>query len=132
MATNDPHFKIRMPRDLKLRLEASAEEQGRSLTAEIVHRLEHSFDTVFDLMLLNRAAELKQAERDVASARMQLEDAVDDPEIGEEIVEARKHILAVQIQMYERIKLSLDSITAEKRASVLADARTAAKPIRSK
>jgi len=47
-------------------------------------------------------------------------------------VEARKHILAIQIQMYERIKLSLDSITAEKRASVLADARTAAKPIRSK
>ncbi|UYC12860.1 Arc family DNA-binding protein [Xanthomonas sp. CFBP 8445] len=39
MAVNDPHFKIRLPADLKAQLEKAAEENGRSVTAEIVHRL---------------------------------------------------------------------------------------------
>ncbi len=129
MAANDPHFKIRMPRELKLRLEAAAEEQGRSLTAEIVHRLTHSFDTVFDLMLLNRAAELKQAERDVASARMQLEDAVDDPDVPGEVVQAKRLVLASQLQVYDQIKQALDRLTKETRESVRRDASFADKPL---
>lgn len=43
MAQNDPHFKIRMPPDLKDRLERAAKSQNRSITAEIVSRLEDSF-----------------------------------------------------------------------------------------
>ncbi|RFF50167.1 Arc family DNA-binding protein [Xanthomonas campestris] len=39
MALDDPHFKIRLPRDLKAQLEEAAEKNGRSMTAEIVHRL---------------------------------------------------------------------------------------------
>lgn len=39
MAVTDPHFKIRLPADLKAKLEKAAEENGRSVTAEIVHRL---------------------------------------------------------------------------------------------
>lgn len=43
MATDDPHFKIRLPAELKQRLESAAVHNGLSLTAEIVRRLEESF-----------------------------------------------------------------------------------------
>ena len=35
---------FRMPKELKDRLEASAQESGRSITAELVMRLERSFE----------------------------------------------------------------------------------------
>ncbi|RVD64718.1 Arc family DNA-binding protein [Mesorhizobium sp. M7A.F.Ca.ET.027.03.2.1] len=43
MAREDPQINIRMPASLKLRLEEAALELGRSVTAEIVARLEQSF-----------------------------------------------------------------------------------------
>ncbi|MFT8711442.1 Arc family DNA-binding protein [Komagataeibacter rhaeticus] len=43
MAAHDPHFKVRMPPALKDRIEKAARESNRSMTAEIVHRLEESF-----------------------------------------------------------------------------------------
>ena len=39
----DAQFKLRLPATLKERLDQSAEHSGRSLSAEIVHRLEGSF-----------------------------------------------------------------------------------------
>ena len=44
MARTDPQVNIRIPTALKERLEVVAGESGRSLTAEIVHRLEQSFE----------------------------------------------------------------------------------------
>ncbi|MEF8764894.1 Arc family DNA-binding protein [Stenotrophomonas sp. A3_2] len=44
MARTDPQVNIRIPSALKERLEDVAGESGRSLTAEIVHRLELSFE----------------------------------------------------------------------------------------
>lgn len=43
MAREDLHFRLRIPEDLKSRIEKSAEENHRSMTAEIVARLEESF-----------------------------------------------------------------------------------------
>ena len=43
MKQTDPHFKIRLPPDLKARIEESAKTSQRSMTAEIVARLEDSF-----------------------------------------------------------------------------------------
>jgi len=43
MTRDDPHFRLRIPETLKREIEASARENSRSITAEIVHRLEHSF-----------------------------------------------------------------------------------------
>ena len=37
-------FGLRIPTELRSKLEDSAEINGRSLNAEILHRLEHSFD----------------------------------------------------------------------------------------
>jgi hypothetical protein len=43
MSRDDPHFRLRIPETLKREIEASARENSRSITAEIVYRLEHSF-----------------------------------------------------------------------------------------
>ena len=40
----DPQYKLRLPADLKLRIEAAARENNRSMNAEIIQRLEYSFD----------------------------------------------------------------------------------------
>lgn len=39
----DPQYKLRLPADLKARIEAEAEANNRSMNAEIVNRLENSF-----------------------------------------------------------------------------------------
>lgn len=43
MARDDLHFRLRIPEDLKSRIEASASANHHSMTAEIVSRLEKSF-----------------------------------------------------------------------------------------
>lgn len=42
MTREDPQMKLRLPVELKYRLMALAEENGRSLNAEVVKRLEES------------------------------------------------------------------------------------------
>jgi uncharacterized protein YdcH (DUF465 family) len=44
MAREDLHFRLRIPEPLKVRIEAAAEKRQRSMTAEIVDRLDYSFD----------------------------------------------------------------------------------------
>lgn len=43
MAREDLHFKLRIPEDLKRRIAAASRANERSMTAEIVARLESSF-----------------------------------------------------------------------------------------
>lgn len=43
MAREDPHFRLRIPEDLKLRVERAAHTNRRSINAEIIARLEQSF-----------------------------------------------------------------------------------------
>ena len=45
MAANDPQLKFRVPSDLRSKLEKSAEANNRSLSAEIVSRLEGTFES---------------------------------------------------------------------------------------
>jgi len=44
MKQTDPQFKLRLPPELKVRIDQSAAENHRSINAEIVARLENSFD----------------------------------------------------------------------------------------
>jgi hypothetical protein len=46
MARDDPQFSLRLPQDLKNRIDAAASANKRSLNAELVARLEESFDGV--------------------------------------------------------------------------------------
>ena len=68
MARNDPQVNLRMPADLKDRLDAAAEENKRSLTAEVVARLEESFGDI-DV--------LKDVAREVVTAKIESEAVFD-------------------------------------------------------
>jgi len=61
MARNEPQMNFRIPADLKARLEAAAQESGRSLTAEMVLRLQASLAGGGDLEATRQALELAQA-----------------------------------------------------------------------
>lgn len=43
MARNDPQMNLRVPMELKENIEKAALENGRTITAEAVYRLEQSF-----------------------------------------------------------------------------------------
>lgn len=43
MAREDLHFRLRIPEDLKAKIEGAAQSNRRSMTAEIIERLEASF-----------------------------------------------------------------------------------------
>ncbi|MFC4788364.1 MULTISPECIES: Arc family DNA-binding protein [Giesbergeria] len=45
MSREDPQLKIRLPADMKDRIEEAAKQAGRSMNAEIVARLEQTFQT---------------------------------------------------------------------------------------
>lgn len=46
MARNDPQFNLRVPVELKQKVEEAAKESGRSINAEAVYRLEKSFEKI--------------------------------------------------------------------------------------
>ena len=45
MSRKNPQVNFRIPSELKAKLEHSAKEQNRSITAELISRLESSFGT---------------------------------------------------------------------------------------
>lgn len=47
MARNDPQMNLRVPMELKENIEKSALDNGRTITAEAVFRLEQSFEQKF-------------------------------------------------------------------------------------
>lgn len=49
MARNDPQFNLRVPSELKQKVENAAKESGRSINAEAVYRLEQSFLNDFEM-----------------------------------------------------------------------------------
>jgi hypothetical protein len=64
MAREDLHFRLRIPEDLKKRIEAYAELNNRSTTAEIVARLSDSVND--DAHLTLARAEIDDLKRKVA------------------------------------------------------------------
>lgn len=44
MSREDLHFRLRIPADLKEKVERSAQASNRSMTAEIIHRISLTFD----------------------------------------------------------------------------------------
>lgn len=59
MARTDPQFNFRIPADLLDKLRASQKVSGRSLTAELVYRLERSFDLETRTSLQGKMIELQ-------------------------------------------------------------------------
>lgn len=49
MARNDPQMNLRLPVDLKEQIEDAAAKNNRTLTAEVVDRLQQSFELIAGL-----------------------------------------------------------------------------------
>jgi len=82
MARTDPQFNLRLPQDLKERIEFSAAASGRSATAEIVFRLEESFKEHPDLREMIKRIESNIAELDQVTERAHrrlAQDALEKP-----------------------------------------------------
>ena len=59
MRREDPQYKLRLPAMLKEQIEAAAARNSRSMNAEIVERLRHSFDVMAELNeMADRASSL--------------------------------------------------------------------------
>ncbi|NBJ13340.1 Arc family DNA-binding protein [Microvirga arsenatis] len=54
MSREDPHFRLRFPEELRAKVEKAAEANRRSMTAEILARLERSFDKEQRFDILSR------------------------------------------------------------------------------
>jgi len=78
MASELPHFKIRLPTELKGQLDNAARRNGRSVTAEIVSRLEGSFESLEHVMLDNRLKEKELLHRDMESLLQRHEAMMDE------------------------------------------------------
>lgn len=61
MTRTDPHFRLRIPADLKDRVEGAAQKNNRSINAEILSRLEGSFDTGDITELVRRVDRLEES-----------------------------------------------------------------------
>lgn len=57
MQRADPQFKLRLPEKLKAQIELSAKNNHRSLNAEVVARLERSFDSEPEYHMAQRLLE---------------------------------------------------------------------------
>lgn len=129
MSQETPHFKIRLPLELKARLESSAKEQGRSLTADIVWRLEKSFETNLTYQLLDRrfdeaealSDQLLAGEKELAVLRKQLEaasklkDGGRDGRIAEIAARTKRTGADMQIaaRQAKRIQAEIQSLIAD-------------------
>lgn len=103
MSTDYHQFKLRMPAELMRRLEEEAQVAGRSTSAEIVWRLEQSFDTKLTYQLLDRRFEeadalseqLATGGAELVALRKQLEAARD---AGDKEGEIRLAAISVRVR----------------------------------
>jgi len=75
MARNDPQLNLRLPSDLKQKLEEAAANNNRTLTAETVDRLISSFSTGSNpenLLFLMARMEMRTAEAELDLIRLKL------------------------------------------------------------
>lgn len=108
MAREDLHFRLRIPEELKAKVEDSALDNHRSMTAEIIARLESSFRRTKDEELDDRmhelAAELKQDMRMFWYSRFVLEEVVaKNGQVSETAVNMAHQILE-DFAVYDRSK----------------------------
>lgn len=68
MTRDDPHFRLRVPRELKAQVEEAARKNNRSLNAEIVARLEVTFSALGDYNVIGVDAITKRLEASIEAS----------------------------------------------------------------
>lgn len=119
MKQTDPQMKLRFPPELKAQIEASAKENNRSMNAEIVARLQESFDQKADPRTLEgriAATELRAMTTELAlsAAVLQLLQQLpkQDAEV-ESTARALSQEMLDRIAAYGDIQARLDDLLAQ-------------------
>lgn len=121
MARDDIQMNIRIPATLRELLERAARTAGRSLTVEIVHRLESSFpEHIETALLLRRQEEKALIERQMEEAERLLDRLEQTPEDKAAIEAATAQFLALDRyrDLIERDCELLESNIEKQRAQI--------------
>lgn len=102
MARSDPQLNFRIPAELRDRLEAAAKENKRSLTAELIERIEASFEG--DEQAYELAFTATRLKDEVAKLTAQLDSAraarKSQGDVSQEVVDAqRRTIRALEMSL---------------------------------
>lgn len=71
---NQDKFIVRLPDGMRERISVAADAAGCSMNAEIVSRLQDSFDTTEETIVWHRMIELKRLNRELARLHSEIED----------------------------------------------------------
>ena len=112
MSREDSQFKLRMPLDLREKIEGAAREAKRSLNAEIIARLE---DSVFEAMPVPELLPASRAKELSAKARRNLSQTLRDV-LLEDLNEAVSRGLSSTT--VELVGYNLDSMTSDERDEI--------------
>lgn len=116
MAREDPHFRLRIPEGLLEKVQAAASEHKRSATAEIVDRLERSFEwekLIHDYEhALVRLGEQERTEQDLRHTIQILEQKVEDFKAGLYVDMSNE---GVQKAMISRMQEVMDDVIVNMR-----------------
>lgn len=66
----DPQFKLRVPPELKVKIEESAKAHNRSMNADMVARLEKSFDEGIDANIAGLLDEMRRLQTELRETRL--------------------------------------------------------------
>lgn len=104
---DDPQFRIRLPADLKKKIEESAKAFGRSLNTEIEQRLDFTFNALREGL----TSDLKYVEQEVAMAEKELRIA---EAVYEDAINSNADSVEKSIARYE-VKKALENLKMSKR-----------------
>ncbi|MFD1692423.1 Arc family DNA-binding protein [Azotobacter chroococcum] len=124
MSDTDPHFNLRLPEELKVKLMEAARDNNRSATAEIVARLEETFANE-DIVEAKAARDALMVELG-AVLQAGLSAAEDLNEVKNALQEAQKVLNAKQAAPLSRKRTSPGNILTWISASAIAAAMSAA------
>jgi len=96
MAKEDLQTNVRLPKELKGQIEGAARQNGRSFTAEMVARLEASFESLDAVMLSNRLRERAIASRDIEGLVLRLHELIQQQADPSEVAKARSALEAMR------------------------------------
>ena len=92
MARNDPQMNLRVPMELKEKIEKNALENGRTITAEAVYRLEKSFESQVDNQHQIEIMQTAMIQVIMAAAKVFDKKGLEWSRIQENLIEATKEL----------------------------------------
>lgn len=82
MARDDPYFRLRVPEDLLAKVQAAAADSHRSVTAEMIARLESTFTEELDLTPAEVVAAIHEYDQRIEALERRMRDVEEEARLG--------------------------------------------------